>query len=197
MKRCNGCGIKVDDHCKAGDICPGCHKHWNGEYVVQPQIEKSNFLFGNFIWIVLVVFFLLGTLYSLIKDYRYEKIAAGYTEQWMQLETDSLYRVVEDILTYNVEIRRKLFYMTTKQYLKTLNDADLETKIRLIQFTPAIDSIYHSRWPVYNLGRNIYSYGLYLKMVEISNDYKAPPELRQTAIEAVRKISELKPKHYM
>jgi len=197
MKKCYGCGITVDDHCQVGDVCPGCHKSWDSEYVVRPQSEKSNFLVGNYFWMFIAGIFISGTLYSLIKDYRYEKIAAEYTAQWLQLETDSLYRVADDIITYNVEIRRKLFYMTTKQYLKTMNGADPETMIQLIVFTPVIDSVYHSRWAVYNLGRSIYSYSLFLRMVEIANDSEASPELRQSATEAVRKISELKPKYYL
>ena len=197
MKKCNGCGITVDDHFQAGDICPGCHKNWDGEYVIKPPSGKSNFLSKYFFWIVVAVFFFLGTLYSFIKDERYEKIAAGYAAQWLQLEADSLDRVADEILEYNVEIRRKLFYMTTKHYLKILNKSDVETMTGLIAFAPVIDSVYHSRWVVYNLGRPVYSYGLYLKIVEMANDDKAPPELRQTAVKAAQKIGKPKSRYYL
>jgi len=139
----------------------------------------------------------LGTLYSFIKDERYEKIAAGYAAQWLQLEADSLNRVADDILEYNVEIRRKLFYMTTKHYLKILNKSDVETMTELVAFAPVIDSVYHSRWVVYNLGRPVYSYGLYLKIVEMANDDNAPPELRQTAVKAAQKIGKPKSRYYL
>ena len=197
MKKCNGCGITVDNQFKVGDICPGCNKKWGSEYVIKPHSEKSNFLSKYFFWIVVTGFFFLGTLYSLIKDRRYERIAADYAAQWLQLEADSLDRVADDILKYNVEIRRKLFYMTTKHYLKTLNKSDVETMTGLIAFAPVIDSVYHSRWVVYNLGRPIYSYGLYLKIVEMANDDIATLELKQTAIKAVRKIGKPKEKYYL
>ena len=197
MKKCNGCEITVDNRFQAGDICPGCHKKWDGEYVIRPSSGKSNFLSKYFFWIVVASFFFLGTMYSLIKDERYEKIAAGYAAQWRQLEADSLNRVADDILEYNVEIRRKLFYMTTKHYLKILNKSDVETMTGLIAFAPVIDSVYHSRWVVYNLGRPVYSYGLYLKIVEMANDDKMPPELRQTAVKAAQKIGKPKSKYYL
>jgi len=139
---------------------------------------------------------LYATFISFIKDYRYKHIAAGYSTQWLQLETDSIGVVIEDMLTYNANIRRKLFHMTTKHYLKALNHADTETMIQLITFTPVIDSVYHSCWKDFNLGRTCYSYSLYKRIVKIAKNKNTPPELRQTAIEAVRKIGKPKPKYY-
>ena len=158
MKKCNGCGVTVDDHFQVGDVCPACHKRWNSEHAVKIYSDNSRFRSGKFLGMILGSVFLLGISYSLIADYRYEKIAAGYAKQWLLLETDSLNGCVDDILTYDVEIRRKLFYMTTKHYLGRLNKSDGETMIGLIGYTTVIDSVYHSRWEVYNLGRELYRY---------------------------------------
>ena len=70
----------------------------------------------------------------------------------MRLETESLDACADEILVYGVETRRKLFYMTTKHYLKRLNESDDEAMIGLIEFAPVIDSVYHAHWEVYNLG---------------------------------------------
>ena len=196
MKQCKVCGITIDDHSQADDICPGCQNSCDSNEVVRPQSEKFPFLIGRFLLIFIVLGLLYITFLSFIKDYRYKRIAAGYSVQWLQLETDAIGVVVEDMLNYKPNIRRKLFHMTTKHYLKALNHADTETKIQLIEFTPVIDSVYHSHWEDYNLGRTFYSYSLFKRIVNIAKNKNTPPELRQTAIEAVRKIGKPKPKYY-
>ena len=143
---------------------------------------------GKFFWLILGCFFLLGTLYSLKKDFRYEKIAAGYVEQWMKLDTDSLSSSVEDVLKYNDVIRRKLFFMTTNDYLKILNQSEEKDKIKMIEFSPVIDSIYHSRWEIFNLSRTFHQYGLYLKILETANDDESSQQLRHAAETAVCKM---------
>ena len=193
MKKCNGCGITVDERFRTGDVCPGCNKRWGSEYVVRPSSGKSIFLVRHILWIVMAVFFIAGSLYTIFKDYRYEAIAAEYAAQWMRLETESLDACADEILVYDVETRRKLFYMTTKHYLKRLNESDDEAMIGLIEFAPVIDSVYHARWEVYNLGRTLYTYSLYLKIVALANDDEAPATLRQTAMAAAQKIG--KPKN--
>ena len=188
MKKCNGCGVTVDDHFQVGDVCPVCHKRWNSEHAVKIDSDNSRFRSRKFFWMILGSVFLLGTAYSLIKDSRYETIAAGYAEQWLLLETDSLNGCVDDILTYDVEIRRKLFFMTTNDYLKTVNRSDVDTKMKLIEFTPVIDSVYHARWEFFDVSRKFHPYGLYLKIVEIANNKATPQRLRNAAETAICKM---------
>jgi hypothetical protein len=188
MKKCKGCEVTVDDHFQVGDICPACHKRWSSEHVVKLYSDGFRFPSGKFFWIILGSVFLLGTSHSLIADYHYGKIANGYAKQWFLLETDSLNSVADDILLYNEEIRRKLFYMTTKHYLTTLNKSNVETMIELIVFVPVIDSAYHSRWEFFNVSRKFHPYGLYLKIDEIANNIETPQRLRLAAETAICKM---------
>jgi len=188
MKKCNGCGVTVDDHFQVGDVCPACLKRWDSEHAVKIDSDNSHFPSGKIFRIVLGSIFLLGISYSLIEDYRYEKIASGYAEQWLLFDADSLHHTVEDILEHNVEIRRKLFFMTTKDYLKILNRSDGDAKIKMIEFMPAIDSVYHTRWEFFNVSRKFHQYGLYLKIVEIANNNETPQRLRNAAETAICKM---------